>query len=534
MMRSTTHLPARRLLAAAALCLLVPAAPAAAATVTTPSPPAGGASAVVVKAKPGARPAVARAPRGVVVLGGPSVVAAVRPPAAKGGAVKVRFRGSAKVVAKATSLLGGATLPAGACSSKGLTKVLTRGALPAADAKALGAALQRRACGGATAADTAVLRRLGLKVPADNPMPQSGASTPLPGPTPSAGSTPRPSGGTSTPPPASGTPGAGGPSDPGTFGACRNGKDDDGDGQTDARGQGANPDPGCMNENDTTETGEKPASAACAAVSGVSMTPGNPTTSAFAAVNRDCGISAEVWVVVQPGVQSCEVFTAEQGYVCVIEKLGVAHAYQFLAAGKITDIYDMPLTLTGPADCSKPATIVLERPDLSVEEIVEPIQGCTGGGTPPKAQCANGVDDDGDGQVDARQQPAATDPDPGCSGTADTTENSEIAPPGGCDVGIGTFGGDPRKPGFIASGCGSLTGAWFRAPNAPASCAYLLGGATEGTCTASGELGVATFAATTGELRMVTPLGADAQCRNITVALERADGQAIEVREPWC
>lgn len=377
MMRSTTHLPARRLFAAAALCLLVPAAPAAAATVTTPSPPAGHASAVVVKAKPGARPVVARAPRGVVVLGGPSVVAAVRPPAARGGAVKVRFRGRAKIVGTSTSLLAGATLPAGACSSKGLTKVLRRGALTAADAKALGAALQRRACGGATAADTAVLRRLGLKVADSVPMPQSGASTPAPGPAPTAGPAPRPSGGASTPPPSGGTPGAGGPDpEPGTFGACRNGKDDDGDGQTDARGQGANPDPGCMNENDTTETGEKPASAACAAVSGVSMTPGNPTTSAFAAVNRDCGISAEVWVVVQPGVQSCDVFTAEPGYVCVIEKLGVAHAYQFLAAGNITDIYDMPLTLTGPADCSKPATIVLERPDLSVEEIVEPIEGC--------------------------------------------------------------------------------------------------------------------------------------------------------------
>ncbi len=162
--------------------------------------------------------------------------------------------------------------------------------------------------------------------------------------------------------------------EPGSYGACRDGVDNDGDGQTDALGESGNPDPGCMNENDRTEDSEVTASAACRAVSGVSMNTPDPTA-AFAAVNAGCGIVSEVVVAIQPGIVVCDVFTAVVGFVCVNHR-GVGRAYNRLFAGPATDIFDMPITLTGAVDCSKAATIALRRPDLSVEEIVEPIEPC--------------------------------------------------------------------------------------------------------------------------------------------------------------
>jgi hypothetical protein len=66
--------------------------------------------------------------------------------------------------------------------------------------------------------------------------------------------------------------------------------------------------------------------------------------------------------------------------------------------------------------------------------------GPSGGGSTPPAggpQCANGKDDDGDGQVDALGKGAPFF-DPGCKDAADTTENSEKATPRACGLGIYT------------------------------------------------------------------------------------------------
>ena len=84
-------------------------------------------------------------------------------------------------------------------------------------------------------------------------------------------------------------------------------------------------------------------------------------------------------------------------------------------------------------------------------ELREPVGNCETL-PPPAPQCANGKDDDGDGLVDSRDSAGTTDPDPGCSGVADTTENSEVPTPASCEVQVGFFGGDKTFAGLLASG----------------------------------------------------------------------------------
>jgi hypothetical protein len=64
--------------------------------------------------------------------------------------------------------------------------------------------------------------------------------------------------------------------------------------------------------------------------------------------------------------------------------------------------------------------------------------------TPPPAagtpQCANGKDDDGDGQADALATSSAPFFDPGCSGASDASEDSEKTLPAACSPGVVTQG----------------------------------------------------------------------------------------------
>ncbi|MBJ7331562.1 MAG: hypothetical protein JHC95_16835 [Solirubrobacteraceae bacterium] len=532
--------PRRPLLAALALTLLLPAAPAAAGTLSTPAPVAGDVTVLSGTGKQRAKLKVAKGPKGVAVFGavdgkGRFAVALVSPKGAKTGAVKLKAGGRLKASTKLTGLLSSSrTLPATACvtggPAAGLRKVIRAGALSAADAKAVGAALQRRACGqAATSADTALFQRVGLKVPAAGPKGTGGPPPPAGGASTGGGKVATPSTW-----PGGKTPPAGGGGDaPGEFqGACKDGKDNDGDGQTDARGEGTNPDPGCMNGNDASENSEKPVSAECAQASGVSAG-GDDPKEVFAAVNSGCGSFVEMTVSVQPGILTCTAMTGDNTWSCANDK-GVAWAFGTFTTSGPKEIVDMPITLTGPVDCTKPATIALHRADLTVEELVEPVQCKTGGGGTPDAQCANGLDDDGDGQTDAPQKAGVTDPDPGCTGTSDTSESSEIAPPIGCDVQGGFFGGDTKMTGLQADGCGSLTGAWFKAPGTPQSCVYRLEGGAETACTVTGPVGMATFPASTALLKMITPLSTAADCRIVTIALQRSDGQVIETRGAWC
>jgi hypothetical protein len=66
-------------------------------------------------------------------------------------------------------------------------------------------------------------------------------------------------------------------------------------------------------------------------------------------------------------------------------------------------------------------------------KVVDPGTACAGGGGQPgAAQCNDGVDNDGDGQIDAAGG-GGKGPDPGCADAADTTEASETSfPTTGC------------------------------------------------------------------------------------------------------
>ena len=88
------------------------------------------------------------------------------------------------------------------------------------------------------------------------------------------------------------------------------------------------------------------------------------------------------------------------------------------------------------SNCARPATIVLYRPSGEVAELRGPVARCERGRQ--AGPCANGKDDDGDGMIDDHFADGATDPDPGCTSTTDTSENSEIAGSGGLR--------DPARP----------------------------------------------------------------------------------------
>lgn len=67
----------------------------------------------------------------------------------------------------------------------------------------------------------------------------------------------------------------------------------------------------------------------------------------------------------------------------------------------------------------------------STYEVAVIVKGATGVYPPPvpKAACANGLDDDGDGKIDYPS-------DPGCSSATDTSEADPVPPPVACGDGI--------------------------------------------------------------------------------------------------
>ena len=87
-----------------------------------------------------------------------------------------------------------------------------------------------------------------------------------------------------------------------------------------------------------------------------------------------------------------------------------------------------------------------------------------GGGGGSTNQCSNGIDDDGDGQVDAPSERKLR-PDPGCMNANDSTEAGEV--PLSCNAGAG-LGDDPSVLQIgINDGCGSFVEvAVYAAPSA--------------------------------------------------------------------
>jgi hypothetical protein len=97
---------------------------------------------------------------------------------------------------------------------------------------------------------------------------------------------------------------------------------------------------------------------------------------------------------------------------------------------------------------SKGGTITAPRPGGG---IARPGGNPTGGTGPvtPRAACDNGVDDDGDGQFDART-PSRFIPDPGCSDVNDDTEGSEVPVSAECAKTSGIFIGQTRSSAMAA------------------------------------------------------------------------------------
>ena len=154
----------------------------------------------------------------------------------------------------------------------------------------------------------------------------------------------------------------------------------------------------------------------------------------------------------------CDITASAGNWVCVIAH---GHAYADTRNATDAEMADLTIGLNGDANCAVPATIVLTRRNFEVAELVTPIARCG----QAAAACSNGTDDDGDGTADAREFGA--DPDPGCSGPADTSESSEVGLPAGCSVGGGNLNADPRFPAIEVAGCGSVAGVWFKPSATP-------------------------------------------------------------------
>ena len=479
-----------RLLPISLLLVLLAAASAQAATVKVPVPPEGQISVAV--ASVGKKATVkAKAPAGVAVVGGAKkgklgVAVAHRRGVVAGGVVTLKIKGKVRGLRTSAS--------AGSCKTLSglLSKPLQGAGIAAADLRALGAATAARACG--KPFSQAVFDRLGL------------------------GAAPPTSGGIATPRPSQ--PGGGGGGGGGATNQCSNGIDDDGDGQVDAPSERKlRPDPGCMNANDSTEAGEVPLS--CNAGAGV----GDDKTVLEIGINDGCGSFVEVAVYASPNAFVCDIGASAGNWVCVIAH---GHAYADTRNAVDAEMADLTIGLNGDVDCAVPATIVLTRRNFEVAELVTPIARC--GQAAPA--CSNGKDDDGDGVADARA--FGTDPDPGCSDPADQSESSEVGLPAGCSVGGGNLDDDPRFPAIEISGCGSVTGLWFKPSAAPSDCLFAIGAGGGQSCTLTGATAGATFAATTADVLLGTHTTTDVGCGPVTVAITLADGRVAKLRDDWC
>jgi hypothetical protein len=162
-----------------------------------------------------------------------------------------------------------------------------------------------------------------------------------------------------------------------------------------------------MKANDSTEAGEVPVPAACAASSGAGI--GDEPSKLNVGVNDGCGSFVEMPVYAAPNAFVCDIQASAGAWNCVI-----AHGQAFAETRDATaaEMADLQISLDGDVNCAVAATIVLYRAGFTVAELIEPIGGCSA----PKPACSNGTDDDRDGMADARDVAGASDPDPGCGG----------------------------------------------------------------------------------------------------------------------
>jgi hypothetical protein len=458
-----------RLLPITLLIGLVCAASAQAATIKVPVPAEGQVSVAVAAVPKGKKVSlrVGQAPAAVAVSGsakrGRLAIAVTRPRGTFGtGSVSVKVRGGKlKGVRRIGAALAGGKAPRAACKTLGtlLAKPLQTGGVSAGDLRAVGAAVGARVCGKPEPAGAAaLLGRLGL-----------GSAPPSGGLNPGGGGTKPPS------PPSVPT------------NQCANGVDDDRDGQVDAASERKlRPDPGCMNANDPTEAGEVPVSAACAASSFVAI--GEETSQLNVGINGGCGSFVEAAVYAAPSAFVCDIQASAGNWVCVI-----AHGQPFADTRNATaaEMADLQIGLNGAANCGVPATVVLYRPDFTVSELVEPIEGCTSGG-------------------------------------------GEVPPPAGCVAELSTFNGDPQFVGVAVSGCGAIKGVQFTPSATPSDCFVQVGNDPVAACDVSGSTAGATFAPTSEEVLLAMHTAVDPPCGPVTTAITLANGTVVKIRDNWC
>jgi hypothetical protein len=264
--------------------------------------------------------------------------------------------------------------------------------------------------------------------------------------------------------------------------------------------------------------------AACAQSSYVSQ--GDDDRHLFVGINQGCPAFTQVTVEVGATVAACEAITSEHNFTC-----GVADG-KAVAKGGTAQMLDMAVTLTGAANCKVDAKVTFTLAGGGTQRLVEPIVDC--GLIAVTPQCSNGTDDDGDGMSDARETAGATDPDPGCSGPNDTTENSDGDLMEGCEFETGPVQGDQRFLYLAVANCGSIEGLWFKPPGTPADCTYVIGHDAALSCPVVGTTASATFAPTTDQVLVATHLTADATCGTATLAVTLAGGAVMSLHGDWC
>jgi hypothetical protein len=254
---------------------------------------------------------------------------------------------------------------------------------------------------------------------------------------------------------------------------------------------------------------------------------GDDPTGLFGALNS-CGQFTKVRVDIAPGTASCQILTGGTPWTCA------PSGTYAVASGPAIDTADLLLTASGAVKCDRKATIALYRPNGEVAEIYAPIGKCKsgGGGNPqPKPQCADGIDNDGDGMIDDHFADGATDPDPGCTSTTDTSESSELLPAGSCQINMDLFDDDASVAIAAVQGCGQIQGFWFHAAGTVVECAYKLGQGAVESCEAVRESGGTMFNKTTESLSVAVALSAEGDCRPMTVAVINADNTVVAARK---
>jgi hypothetical protein len=264
--------------------------------------------------------------------------------------------------------------------------------------------------------------------------------------------------------------------------------------------------------------------AACGESSYVSQ--GDDQKSLFVGINQGCPAFTQVTVEVGATITSCEAITSEHNFTC-----GVSNG-KAIAKGGTADMMDMPIGLAAAANCAVNAKVTFTLAAGGTQQLNEPIVNC--GLIPVTPQCSNGSDDDGDGMTDARDAAGATDPDPGCSGPNDTTENSDGDLMDGCEYEAGPVQGDQRFLYMAVANCGSIEGVWFKPPGTATDCKYVIGAGPALNCSVVGRTASATFAPTTDQVLVATHLTADATCGTATLAITLAGGAVMSLHGDWC